>query len=307
MEQQPGSAAIFLRRTAANGVIYYLSPALQGLGIRHLFTSRQGGVSKGGWDSLNLGEEVGDDPACVAENWRRVRAVLGVAEVDWGRVQQVHGGTVAMVLRTERGEGGSASLEADALVTAVPGVALSVQVADCLPLLVADRRGRAVAAIHGGWRSLAAGIVAHTFACLAQVFKVAARDCWAALGPAIGPCCFEVGSEVAAEFAAWGGGVVGQSRRGRLRVDLGAVARLQLQAAGVPAEQIEGGNWCTACHPEEFFSHRRDRGQTGRLGAAIVCPGAPINAPTGPGGIRIKPFQPCEESLSPSGELQGVF
>jgi YfiH family protein len=163
--------------------------------------------------------------------------------------------------------------QADALVTDVPGLAVSVRVADCLPLLLADRRGRAVAAVHGGWRSLAAGIVGRTLDGLARRYGVAAEDCLAALGPALGPCCFEVGEEVAAIFAHLTPRAVHRPAGRRPRVDLGAVARLQLQAAGVPAEQIEGLDRCTACHAGEFFSHRRDQGRTGRLVGAVVCGG----------------------------------
>lgn len=271
MDLQPVPATVFQRQAAANGVVFYTSPRLGELGVRHLFTSRQGGVSRGPWASLNLGERLGDEPACVAENRRRVRAILGVTEAEFVGVEQVHGGTVAEVLGPGQREW--ASVQADALVTEVPGVALSVRTADCVPLLLADGRGRAVAAVHGGWRSLAAGIVAHTLERLAQLYGVAPEDCWAALGPAIGPCCFKVGPEVAARFAAYGDGAIHQGPGGRFRIDLAAVASLQLQAAGLPRAQIERWAGCTACQPEDFFSHRRDRGQTGRMVGAIVCPG----------------------------------
>jgi len=245
---------------------------------------------------------LGDAPACVAENRRRVRAVLGVSEAAFVGVEQVHGGTVARVRGP--GEPGGTSVQADALITDVPGVALSVRTADCVPLLLADRRGRAVAAVHGGWRSLAAGIVTHTLEGLAQVYGVEPADCWAALGPAIGPCCFEVGPEVAARLAAYGDGAIFPGPGGRPRVDLVAVACRQLQAAGVPRAQIDRWVGCTACQPEEFFSHRRDQGRTGRLVAAIVCPGTPAILPEGP-KVSLTPWRGGPGPSSVGGELLG--
>jgi purine-nucleoside/S-methyl-5'-thioadenosine phosphorylase / adenosine deaminase len=196
-----------------------------------LFTTRRGGVSEGPYASLNVGLWTDDDAARVRDNRERVRSHAGVARLAQGR--QVHGTRVVV-----DGEGIE---EADGQVTTKPGVAALVLVADCLPVALAGPEG--VGVVHAGWRGLAAGVL--------EAGVEAAGAVCAAIGPGIGPCCYEVGDDVRAVF--------GTTVR---TLDLKAIARARLEAAGV--RDVHDCGLCTSCDPGRFFSHRRDRGVTGR-------------------------------------------
>jgi YfiH family protein len=239
-------------------------------GVRAEFTLRGGGVSRGRYASLNLGQHVGDDPLAVAENRRRVAAGLQLpAEPLW--LSQVHGTTV---LNADAMSGGRAPPRADAALTREPGRVLAVLVADCLPVLLAARDGSAVAVAHAGWRGLAAGVLEATVAAL----DIAGAELHAWLGPAIGPAHFEVGEEVRAAFCAPGGEHGGEAAaafarndRGRWQCDLRLLARQRLSQLGV--RSIHGEARCTHAESDAFYSFRRD-GNTGRM-AALVWRGEP--------------------------------
>jgi YfiH family protein len=196
-----------------------------------LFTTRRGGVSEGPYASLNLGLWTDDDAGRVRDNRERLRAAVGAERLAQGR--QVHGTRV--VVDADSIE------EADGQVTTAPGVAAMVVVADCLPVALAGRER--VGMVHAGWRGLAAGVL--------EAGAEATGAVAAAIGPGIGPCCYEVGDDVRAVF--------GTSER---TLDLKAIARARLEAAGV--RDIHDCGLCTSCDAERFFSHRRDRGVTGR-------------------------------------------
>jgi YfiH family protein len=220
-------------------------------------TTRAGGVSTGVYASMNLGDHVGDDPANVAENRRRFVAGCGLA-AEPGWLMQVHGTAVQEV-------GGAALREADAAIAREPGVSVAVLTADCLPILLCADRGDEIAAIHAGWRGLAAGIVAATLSRL----KSRPERLLAWLGPAISQAAFEVGDEVRAAFVAGDAGADAcfkPNERGRWQADLYALARRRLEAAGVGA--IYGGGHCTFGNSERFFSYRRD-GHCGRMATFI--------------------------------------
>ncbi len=229
-------------------------------GVRAAFTLRAGGVSVGPYQALNLGTHVGDAPAAVAENRRRVRAALELpAEPAW--LEQVHGTEV--LERGDAATGGTGA--ADALITRAPGVVAAVQVADCLPVLLAARDGSVVAAAHAGWRGLAAGILG---AAVARA-GVPAGELLAWLGPGIGAAHFEVGGEVRAAFLAHDAradAAFVPNARGRWQCDLNLLARQRLAAAGVTA--VFGGRWCTYADGARFFSYRRDA-RCGRMAALI--------------------------------------
>ncbi|MDX6582177.1 MAG: purine-nucleoside/S-methyl-5-thioadenosine phosphorylase / adenosine deaminase [Solirubrobacterales bacterium] len=219
-------------------------------GARAAFSTRLGGASAGAFESLNLGLYTDDGPDAVRANRLRLAAALGrdPEAVLFGF--QVHGAEVARREEAPRPNPFTADArpaEGDGQVTSNPTLTPLVQVADCLPIALAGERG--VAMVHGGWRGLAAGIVER------GVSEVGARA--AAIGPGIGPCCYEVGDEVLGEFAALGDGVAD----GRM-LDLPEVARRLLAKAGV--EAVESSGLCTSCEAELFFSHRRDGGRTGR-------------------------------------------
>jgi YfiH family protein len=217
------------------------------------FSTRRGGVSEAPFDTLNLGRLTDDDPEHVRENRRRVAAEVGTDAELLRYGKQVHG---AHVLRAGKpGEPG------DGLWSDSPGEPLLIFTADCLPVALARANGDrpATAALHVGWRGLLAGIVESGANALGGALA-------AAIGPGIGPCCYDVGEEVATPFRErFGDDVV---RDGRL--DLWTAAERALHAAGV--EDVHRTDLCTCCNPELFFSHRRDDGRTGRQGMiAYVC------------------------------------
>ena len=251
---------------------FLLSHHLHACGIRHAFTTRTGGYSRGAYASLNLGRGVDDDPEAVARNRALVLNMLGLAGAHEVEAAQVHGAVVAVVGQAEAGriiEG------ADGLVTAEPGVVLAVHAADCVPLLLADPRRHVVAAVHAGWRGTAAGIGLEAVTVMADRFDCRPEDLRIAIGPCIGPCHYEVDEPVMARLRGWRWweDVAARNARGRWQLDLRDANRRQLVDAGVPAEQVETLDWCTFEHPELFYSYRRD-GVTGRV-AAIVALGPP--------------------------------
>lgn len=222
--------------------------------VRACTTTRDGGVSVGPYASLNLGDHVGDDPAHVTENRARLRRELALpAEPLW--LTQVHGIAVA------GGEGGCA----DASVAFAPGTVCTVMTADCLPLLLCDRAGTRVAAVHAGWRGLLAGVIEAALARLA----VPGGELLVWLGPAIGPESFEVGEEVRTAFMAEDAAASAAFRPspgGRWLADIYALARLRLARSGVAA--VYGGDLCTYSDAARFYSYRRD-GVTGRMASLI--------------------------------------
>ncbi len=226
--------------------------------VRAACTLRTGGVSGGPYASLNLGDHVGDAPAAVAANRARLAAALAFpAEPLW--LNQVHGCTVA--------ESGTAvaGCEADAAVARGPGRACAVLTADCLPVLFCDLDGSRVAAVHAGWRGLAAGVLEAAVTAL----QTEPGRLLAWLGPAIGPSAYEVGGEVRRAFLENTPGADAAFRpspAGRWLADLYTLARLRLAAAGVTA--VYGGHWCTFTAADRFFSYRRD-GVTGRMASLV--------------------------------------
>ncbi|MES0873021.1 peptidoglycan editing factor PgeF [Sinimarinibacterium thermocellulolyticum] len=224
--------------------------------VRALQTQRSGGVSQGPFASLNLGEHVGDVPAHVAENRRRLQALLPDAP-QW--LCQVHGTAVVRLPCAV------AQPMADAAWTDRPGVVCAVQTADCLPVLLCSDDGAVVAAAHAGWRGLADGVLEAVLAAL----PCPAARVLAWLGPAIGADAFEVGPEVRERFLAADAGNHACFRRGagdRWYADLFALARGRLRACGVRA--VHGGGLCTVGDPRRWFSHRRD-GRCGRMASLI--------------------------------------
>lgn len=218
-------------------------------GSRALFTTRRGGVSIGPFTSLNLGRWTDDRLPNVEENHRRLADQLGV-RFAYGR--QVHG---TLVQRAERPTGAhSEPPEADAQVTATPGIGVLVTTADCLPVAIAAQG--AVAMVHAGWRGLADGVLERAVAVVRELSDAAPMA--AAIGPGAGACCYEVGGEVHARFAG-----SDPHARHEKKLDMKAIARGQLERAGV--DQVHDCGLCTICaEPTLFFSHRRDHGVTGR-------------------------------------------
>jgi YfiH family protein len=223
-------------------------------GARILFSTRLGGASSGPFASLNLGMLTGDPE--VEENRRRLAATVGLPWERFCYGRQVHGARVRRA--TEPPSAARPYTLEDGQATALTDAAAIVFVADCLPILLASPGG--VAALHGGWRGLAGGIVAEGVRALREVGGDGPIA--AALGPSARACCYEVGEDVHARFAAY------DARRGERHLDLAAVAAAQLHEAGV--EVVHDVGMCTICRSGLFFSHRRDDGVTGRQ-AGVVC------------------------------------
>jgi YfiH family protein len=221
------------------------------------FTTRQGGVSEGPYESLNLGILTDDDQDRVSENRRRLAGSAGLATGAVAMGWQEHGTDIREWDGPPERDFASKTGElhhADGHVTDEPGLGLLVLVADCLPVALASADGR-VAMLHCGWRPLAGGIIEKALA------RFGERPA-AAVGPGIGACCYEVGQEVLDRFADLDGVASGRM------LDLRAVAEAKLRAAGV--ERIEHVDHCTSCRPDLYFSHRRDNGVTGRQAGLVV-------------------------------------
>lgn len=235
-------------------------------GLIHAVLTRIGGVSRAPYATLNLSDAVGDDPVAVRENHQRALGPLG-----WDRGQvvspwQVHGAGVAVVEWEHRG---AVPPQSDAVVTAVPGVPLMMRFGDCTPILLFDPWRRAVGLAHAGWRGVVAGVAAATIETMTQRLGSTPAEIWAGIGPTIGPCCYEVGTDVARDIASAcppSAGVL-QVVDGHVHADLPAAVESQLRAAGV--QRVEQAAVCTACRVDEFFSHRAEAGRTGRFGVVI--------------------------------------
>ncbi|AMO74536.1 peptidoglycan editing factor PgeF [Pseudomonas citronellolis] len=224
--------------------------------VRACVSTRAGGVSQAPFDSFNLGDHVGDEPAAVAENRRRLEQAQGCRPA-W--LSQVHG---IEVVEADP----SRVATADASWSATPGIACAVLTADCLPALFCDRAGTRVAAAHAGWRGLAGGVLEATLDKLA----VPAAEMLAWLGPAIGPQAFEVGPEVREAFLADHAetkvAFVPSVNAGRYMADIYQLARIRLAARGVTA--VYGGGLCTFSDTERFYSYRRNP-RTGRQASLV--------------------------------------
>lgn len=247
----------------AAGDINILEADLGIPGVRIISTLRGGGVSPVPYRGLNLGDHVGDQASCVASNRRQLQNMIpGNKQPIW--LRQVHGSGVVAAHRVVPG----APPEADAAWTDQTGVACGVLTADCLPIVLAAADGSQVAAIHAGWRGLAAGVIEATLAAMPRT----AVDMLVWFGPAIGPCCYEVGAEVREAFVTAQGNdadryFIPGHAQGKFHADLYGLATLRLHRAGI--KSIKGGDQCTACDAHNYFSHRRD-GQTGRMATLVT-------------------------------------
>jgi len=247
--------------------------------VRHGVSTRGGGVSGGVFSSLNLSGKVGDDPAAAAENRDRLsRTVAELSQDHLVVLTQVHGTRVVRAGAADRGRGIRPSApppeEADGLITDEPGVPLLVLAADCVPMLFHDPAHHAVGALHAGWRGTVAGGAGAMVRALHETYGADPADLRVGIGPAIGPCCYEVDAPVldalAAAFPHLAPQVTTPVRPGHAMLDLQETNRRQLLALGVPAANIEVLRLCTACHDDLLFSDRKAQRRTGRFGALIA-------------------------------------
>ena len=241
---------------------------------RHAFTTRYGGVSRGEFESLNLGSNRGDDPEAVRENYRRVCALMGAGIDDCAVTRQVHGNTVRVVTGADRHVCMSTvPYEADGLVTNERGLPIMCFVADCVPALLCDGENSVIAAVHCGWRSSVADILGET---VKKMCALGAKpeSIHAAMGAAIGRCCFETDEDVPQAVEKYLGGdtegLFDRREDGKTMVDLRAANARRLRQLGLKAENIDISRECTMCSHEKYWSHRYTKGNRGSQSAVIV-------------------------------------
>ena len=265
------------KRVCENGVVCLVSPLLERAAIPHAFSTRVGGVSQGPFASLNLGNPQGvlrDDEANIRENYARLLDAANLSGRPICRVHQVHGRTIVMV---RHGDALPNHTQADALVTEEPEFALSIRTADCVPILIGEKSGRVVAAVHAGWRGVVAGIVPDTLSWMERM-GIPAGDMLLAIGPCIGPDAFEVGEEVAELFSGslWDDTILVRRPGAKPHVDLARAVALQAVRFGLSPEQINSTELCSVRDADLFFSHRREAGVTGRM-ASVISPRSPCD------------------------------
>lgn len=259
--------------TQKQGTLEYLTA--EGIAAPHCFTTRLGGVSKGYLASLNIGLHRGDDPENVEENVRILSHAIGFDLGNLVLTHQTHSDIVRPVTKADHlGLDHHLYPESDALITADPGAALVIFTADCTPILLWDEKTGAVGAAHAGWRGTAADIVGKTVGAMIAQLGCDAQNIHAAIGPNIGPCCFETDAEVPEAMLT----AFGEETRAFIRqagekfyVNLKEINALALRRAGV--DQIEICGDCTMCSHDRYWSHRYTRGLRGSQGAIIVCKG----------------------------------
>lgn len=264
------------RTVNKNGVIYLAIPSFEETGmVKHCFTTRLGGVSKGIYDSLNT-SIIKEDPL---ENVRRnLDLVCSAIGIDYNRLvfsDQVHGDNIRVVTEADIGKGltlPSDIEDADGLMTNVPGVPLITFYADCVSLFFLDTRNKAIAVSHSGWKGTVLKIGAKTIKQMGEEYGTKPEDCLVGIGPSIGPECFEVGPEVAEEFRKafdnWAEFIEPFGKE-KFKIDLWKANKLLLMKQGIPEENITVSGMCTKCNEDMFFSYRRDNGRTGSLSAIM--------------------------------------
>jgi len=255
--------------------IHYLEPKLlaaSGVAAQG-FTTRHEGVSRAPYNSLNLGSNTFDSVHNVQGNRSLLARTFGSRVENFVMVSQTHGTDILVIDQPNPDYAHFHKLECDGIITNQPGVMIAVGVADCLPLLLLDPVKRVVAALHAGWKGTAGNIAAKGVESLVKLFGSDCADILAALGPAIGPCCYEVDAPVKQAFA--GSGVswdlcASASGAERWKLDLAVANRQQLLGAGIAEENIETAAQCVCCSSDWFFSYRRDAGETGRQAGFIM-------------------------------------
>ena len=289
-------------RQDSDGLVTYHFENLATEDLTHAVFTRLGGVSQGSFATLNVGGTVGDDKEAVAENHAIIYRNLDLTSRQVATPHQVHGNRVALVGIADAGQVFETT---DGLTTDVPGVGLFLRFADCQSILLYDPAHHALALAHAGWRGVAQGIAYRAVEAMQAAFDTDPRLLIAGLGPAIGPCHYTVGDKVAAAmgYALPDWSQVMQPDGEDWRLDLSAANAQQLAAKGV--QQIEHADLCTACHNDEFFSHRADQGRTGRF-AVVAFLGADgqTQAPGEAEDVHPKPDpeDPAErDSLNPPG------
>jgi hypothetical protein len=262
-------------RCESEGTAYYSCIAIGNLPrIRHGFSLRGAGNEPAADGDFNLGHVPWDSHANVEANRRRFLTALGIRPDHLATVEQIHSAEFHIIkTAADQWDPGT---RGDALVTAEPGVALAVQVADCHPVLIADPRAEVIAAVHAGWRGGLARILERTLQGMQFHFKTHPADTLVAIGPGIRGCCYEVGLEVASAFELGFPGVrlcsPREEEEGKFLLDMPRALSIQILEAGVPIENVFDLGLCTRCNPLEFYSYRADGPRAGRM-MGVICRG----------------------------------
>ena len=263
-------------RLERHGVPFYGCPDPAWAGAAHGFSTRLGGVSPAPMDTLNLGANRRDDPANVRENFTRFCAAIGADVNALVKNHQIHGDVIRPVTREDilPAPESPGVAEADGLVTDRPGVCLTIFSGDCIPVLLYDPVRRCIAAVHAGWRGTALGAAARAAEVMVRDYGCKPERILAAIGPGIGPCCFETHIDVPDALRSGLGADAGPfirplSRQGKFSVDLKGANAKWLERAGLDPAHIAVCSACTACRPDEFWSHRVQGNGRGSMAALI--------------------------------------
>jgi YfiH family protein len=247
---------------------YYTFDSLDEAGITHAIFTRRGGVSPEPWDSLNLGGTVGDDPTRVSQNRQLIFQAVGRALDSLYDVWQVHSAEVAYAAAPRMSH--VPHRQADAILTESPNVTLLMRFADCVPILLYDPVRRVAGLVHSGWPGTVKRVARAAVEAMQKTYDTQPRDLLAAIGPSIGPDHYEIGPDVEEQVRYTFGrdaAALLPSANGGVQFDLWAANQLILEECGV--RQIEMAGICTACHQEDWYSHRGEKGQTGRFGVLM--------------------------------------
>lgn len=266
-----------MKRNKMGEVEYLTFPILEDTGIvRHMFSTRIGGVSQGIYSSMNLSYQRGDDKEAVDENYRRIAETLGCQAADIVCSDQTHTTNIRVVDDADRGKGVLYSkdyTDIDGLITNVKGIVLATFYADCVPLFFVDVKHKAIGLAHSGWRGTVNRMGRHIVEAMGKEYGTRAEDVTAAIGPSICRDCYEVGTDVAEEFARefsrsiQGDQILYDKGNGKYMLDLWKANEIILTEVGILPEKIQITDICTCCNPDYLFSHRASRGRRGNLGA----------------------------------------
>ena len=266
-EQRYGTSDAF--RFSRRGSVRYLECLALGESgfITHAFCTRWGGISEGSLANLNFGTRSGDREEHLLRNRGILCSAFDIPEQNLITVNQVHGDSLLVIDEKTRGWRHGGSLEYDGIISAMPGMPVAVKTADCVPVFLVDCARRVVGAVHAGWKGTSLGIVVMAIDAFMKEFASRPSDILAVIGPAIGPCCYEIDESVFHHFdnkrdkeSFFTEG----KKEGKWMFDLPAANRSQLLDAGLPQENIFSADICTSCNRDTFFSHRGERGGTGR-------------------------------------------
>jgi YfiH family protein len=256
-------------RFSKKGSIEYLeSTALSSCDfLVHAFCTRRGGVSEGHFASLNFSKREGDNNDNVRQNWEIIAEAFNLHVEQFFVVYQVHGDRILIVDHTNMDVLKHERHQFDAIITNKPGLAIGIKTADCVPVFLADRTRRVIGVVHAGWRGTSLNISAKAVNAFTGRFSSRPDDMIAAIGPAIGPCCYQVDETVfnaLTENGDWKSAFTPCNEKGKWMLDLLSANRRQLLQAGIPPENIFSSDICTSCLKALFYSHRGEGGKTGR-------------------------------------------